>query len=160
MLANVIEYLYYSNKSAGIQIGGLSSQIQHYSQQIEAVKKENSQETVSISLEKGQFAVNREKLVFIESRGNYLEIHLRKSDGETAKLTKRGRLHQVETDLEDYIEFFRCHRAFIVNLNKTKQIKGNSKNARLILDDKIKEIPVSRTYFKTLNLKLEKITAV
>jgi hypothetical protein len=160
ILINVIEYLYYSNKSARIQIGHLSSQIQLYSQQIETAKKENTREAVIISLEKGQITINSEKLVFIESKGNYLEFCLRENDGVTKKLTKRGRLHQVETDLENCIEFFRCHRAFIVNLKKTKQIKGNSKNARLVFDDKLEEIPVSRTYFKTLTQKLGKITTI
>ncbi len=160
LLATVIEYFYYTNKSAGIQIGDLSSQIQLYSQQIVKAHKENTQDTIPISLEKGQLTVNREKLIFIESKGNYLDFHLFKSDGITTTLTKRGRLHQVETDLENHAEFFRCHRAFIVNLKKATQIKGNSKNARLILDDRLQEIPVSRTYFKPLTLKLENITTI
>ncbi|QGY43600.1 hypothetical protein GM418_07975 [Maribellus comscasis] len=159
-VAGIIEYLHYSNKSAGIQIGDLSSRIQRYSQQIAMAQKEKEQDILTLSLEKGQLTVNREKLVFIESKGNYLDFHLCKSDGVTTKLTKRGRLHQVETDLENYIEFFRCHRAFIVNLKKAKQMKGNSKNAGLILDDELQEIPVSRRYFKTLTLKLEKMTTL
>ncbi|MCG6186292.1 LytR/AlgR family response regulator transcription factor [Maribellus maritimus] len=160
-VVGIIEYLHYSNKSAGVRVGDLSSRIQQYSQQIETAQKENTQENLALTLEKGQFTVNREKLVFIESKGNYLDFHLCKSDGVTTKLTKRGRLHQVEADLENYLEFFRCHRAFIVNMKKAKQMKGNSKNARLILDDdELQEIPVSRTYFKTLTQKLEKMTTL
>ncbi len=158
ILASIIEYFYYSNKSADSQIGDLSSQIQHYSQKIETAKKEDTRVTIALSLEKGELKVNREKLVFIESKGNYLEFHLYKDGEAITKLTRRGRLHRVETDLEKYIEFFRCHRAFIVNLKKAKQIKGNSKNARLILDDRLEEIPVSRTYFKALTQKLDKMT--
>jgi len=160
IIASVIEYLYYNNKSADIHIGDLSSQLQLYAQQIEATRKENTNETIAVSLENGQLTVNREKLVFIESKGNYLEFHLLETDGENKKLIKRGRLHQMEADLENYQEFFRCHRAFIVNLKKIKLIQGNSKNARLILDDRFNEIPVSRSYFKTLTHKLEKITAI
>jgi len=158
VLAAVIEYLIYSNKSADAQIELLSSRIQRYAQQIKTAKKVTTQENIPISLEKGQVTVNREKLIFIESKGNYLEFHLQKSDKEIVKLTKRGRMHKVETDLENYSEFFRCHRAFIVNLKKVKQIKGNSKNAILTLEDKIQKIPVSRTYYKSLTVKLEKIT--
>lgn len=157
LLISVIEYLYYSNKSADVRIAQLSSKIQLYSRQLAPVTKENTRETVTISLEKSSFTVNRENLFFIVSNGNYLEFYLRKSDGEIKKLIKRGRLHQAETDLENSLEFFRCHRAFIVNLKKVKKIKGNSKNARLIFDDNLEEIPVSRTYFKMLTEKLDQI---
>ena len=159
IIAYAIEFLFYSNQSAGIRIEDLSSQMERYSKQIATAGIENTNETIPLLLEKGRLPVNREKLVFIESKGNYVELHLRNGNGETVTLTKRGRLHQVETDLANYLEFFRCHRAFIVNLKRTQHIKGNSKNAQLILDDQQKAIPVSRTYFKTLTQKLEQITA-
>ncbi len=160
LLITILEYFYYSNRSADIQIEQLFSKIQLYSKQLETAKKENSRETIPISLEKGKLTVNRDKIIFIESKGNYLVFCFREKDGAIKKLMKRGRLHQVETDLENYMEFFRCHRAFIINLKKTQQIKGNSKNARLILENELEEIPVSRTYFKTLTQKLETITTV
>ena len=80
-------------------------------------------------------------------------------NGEIKKLKKRGRLHQAESDLKDYPEFTRCHRAFIVNLKKAAQIEGNSKNATLILENKLHDIPVSRANFRTLKEKLEQIIA-
>ncbi|MDB4583591.1 LytTR family transcriptional regulator [Draconibacterium sp.] len=155
----VIEFLYYSYKSADVRIEDLSSQIQSVSQQLNNVKRENDNETVTISLEKDSFKINRNKMIFIQSIGNYLEFYLRETNGQIKKLTKRGRMHQAEKDLESCSEFFRCHRAFIVNLKQAKQIKGNIKNARLVFDDTLEEIPVSRSHFKTLKELLDKIIA-
>jgi len=38
-------------------------------------------------------------------------------------------------------------------------MKGNIKNARLVFDDILEEIPVSRLHFKTLKEQLDKIIA-
>ena len=154
-----IEFLYYSYKSADVRIEDLSFQIQFVSQQLNNVKRENDNEKVTISLEKDSFEINRNKLIFIQSIGNYLAFYLRETNGQIKKLTKRGRMHQAEKDLEACSEFFRCHRAFIVNLKQAKQIKGNIKNARLVFDDTLEEIPVSRSHFKTLKELLDKIIA-
>jgi DNA-binding LytR/AlgR family response regulator len=151
--------LYYSNKSADLRIEHLSSQIQLFSKQISSVKIENRNETVSVSLEKDSVEINRNKIVLIQSKGNYLEFYLREKDGQIKKLVKRGRIHQVEKDLKTFLEFFRCHRAFIVNLKKAKQIKGNIKNARLVFEEIMEEIPVSRSHFKTLKEQLDKMIA-
>lgn len=159
IVISVIEFLYYSNKSADVRIEHLSSQIQLFSQQIDSGKGENNNEIVSISLEKDSVEIKKDKIVIIQSIGNYLEFTLRETDGQIKKLMKRGRMHQAEKDLENFLEFFRCHRAFIVNLKKAKRMKGNIKNARLVFDDILEEIPVSRLHFKTLKEQLDKIIA-
>lgn len=159
LIIAVVELLYYSNKSAGIKIEHLSSRIELVSQQLDSIRKEPDVETVSISLEKNSIDINRSKMVFVKSIGNYLEFYLRESDGQIKKLVKRGRLHQAEKDLKVFPEFLRCHRAFIINLKQAKQIKGNSKNAKLVFDHKLEEIPVSRSQFKIIKEQLDKIIA-
>ncbi len=159
LIITVIEFLYYSNKSSDIKIEHLSSQVQLVSRQLDIVKKESGSEIVSISLENDSIDINRNKMIFIKSIGNYLEFYFREPNGQINKLLKRGRIHQAEKDLEAFSEFLRCHRAFIVNLRQAKQIKGNSKNARLFFDQKLEEIPVSRSQFMALKEQLDKIIA-
>ena len=159
LIIAVVEFLYYSNKSADIKIEQLSSRVQLVSEQLDSVKKESDIETISISLEKDSIEINRNKIVFIKSIGNYLEFYLRESNGNIKKLIKRGRMHHAENDLEAFPEFLRCHRAFIINLKQAKQIKGNSKNARLVFHQELEEIPVSRSQFKILKEQLDKIIA-
>jgi hypothetical protein len=159
LIIAVIEFLYYSYTSADVKIEHLSSRVQLVSRQLDSVKKESDAETVSISLEKDTMDINRNKTIFIKSIGNYLEFYFRENDGQIKKLVKRGKLHQAEKNLEAFPEYLRCHRAFIVNLKQTRQIKGNSKNARLVFDQKLEDIPVSRSQFKALKVQLDKIIA-
>jgi len=159
LIIAIVEFLYYSNKFADIKIEQLSSQVQLVSRQLDGVKKESGLEIVSISLEKDSIEINRNKILFIKSIGNYLEFYFRETDGQMQKLVKRGRIHQAENDLDAFPEFLRCHRAFIVNLKQAKQIRGNSKNARLVFAQNLEEIPVSRSQFKNLKEQLDKIIA-
>ncbi|MBN1791960.1 MAG: LytTR family transcriptional regulator [Bacteroidales bacterium] len=159
MVITAIELLYYSNKSSVIQIEHFSTLLQLVSQQSSVINKQPDPEIISISLEKDFIDINRHKLVLIKSLGNYLEFYFRESGEQIKKLVKRGRIHQAEKDMEAFPEFLRCHRAFIVNLKQAKQMKGNSKNARLFFDQKLEEIPVSRSQFKTLKEQLDKIIA-
>lgn len=159
LIIAVVEFLYYSIRSSEIKIEHLSSQVQHVSQQSNHKKQESDTEIVSIALEKETIDINRNKMILIKSIGNYLELYFREINGQIKKLVKRGRMHQAEKVLEAFPEFLRCHRAFIVNLKQVKQIKGNSKNARLVFDQKLEEIPVSRSQFKTLKEQFDKIIA-
>lgn len=159
LIITVIEFLYYNNKSSDIKIEQLASQVQIISQQLDNVKQESGSEIVTISLEKESLDINRNRIIFIKSIGNYLELYFRENDGQIKKLVKRGKMHMAEKDLEAFPEFLRCHRAFIVNLKQAKQIKGNSKNARLVFDQKLEEIPVSRSQFKILKEQFDKIIA-
>ena len=159
LIIAVVEFLYYSYRSADIKIEHLSSQLQLVSRQLGSAKQKPDFEIVSISLEKDSIDINRNKIVFIKSIGNYLEFYFREGNGQLKTLVKRGRIRQAAKDLEAFPEFLRCHRAFIINLKQAKQIKGNSKNARLVFDQKLEEIPVSRSQFKTLKEQLDKIIA-
>ena len=152
----IVEYLFYSNKSANRKNQQLASDVQMASQKLKnPMGKED--EIITLSIEKNNLEINRNKIVFIQSSGNYLDFFLRKNDGKLKKITKRGRLHQAEKDLQFYSEFHRCHRAFIINLKQIRCIKGNIKNARVIFDNVPIEIPVSRSFYKSVKEQVEKI---
>ncbi|SFN49373.1 transcriptional regulator, LytTR family [Chryseobacterium oleae] len=59
-------------------------------------------------------------------------------------------LNQVQTD---YIK--RCHRSYIVNLDKVKNIKGNAQGYRLFLSEIDFDIPVSRSFISLIIPKLK-----
>ena len=152
----IIEYLFYRNKSVNRKNQQLVSDVQMASQKLKnSIEKKN--ELITVSLEKNNIEINRNKIVFIQSWGNYLDFHLRENDGKMKTITKRGRLHQAEKDLKSFSEFFRCHRAFIINLKHVKKIKGNIKNAKIILNGNSTEIPVSRSFYKSLKEQVENI---
>jgi LytTr DNA-binding domain len=157
LVIGIIEFFYYNNKSTNYNNKQLSSHYEIAKQQLNDAKGQNKA-VISISLEKEKIEINKNKILYIQSISNYLEFYLREPDGKINKITKRGRLHKVEKDLASFSEFFRCHRAFIINLNQSVQLKGNMKNARVVFEGEPEEIPVSRTLYKTLKEHIEKIT--
>ena len=99
--------------------------------------------------EKDRFDVSLSNLLYIESTGNYIEVYYLKED-KPANLLLRCALKRAEAQLEKHPAMFKCHRAFIVNINKIIQLKGNSQGVRLILKNLNIEIPVSRNSIKPL----------
>ena len=66
----------------------------------------------------------------------------------------RGRIKQMEIDLKPYKEFFRCHRAFIINLKYIASTTGNSQGLKLKLSPTDQPIPVSRGNVKKLKQQM------
>ena len=56
-------------------------------------------------------------------------------------------MKRVENKLSNY-GFFRCHHSYLINLNKASEIRDKA----IFINDK--EIPVSRTRYKALKIKL------
>ncbi len=93
---------------------------------------------------KKELQITFEQLYYIASADNYVDIFYKNEEGKLISLTLRNTLKTIE---EHYIHmegFFRCHKAFIVNCQKVKAIKGNAKGYFLILEDVNDKIPVSR----------------
>ena len=156
LVISIIEFFYYNNKSARINNKKLRMQYELVKQKQDDTEKQNK-DIISIYLEKEQMEINKNKIIYIKSVGNYLEFCLRGPDGKINKITKRGRLHNAEKNLLSYSEFFRCHRAFIINLKQVINLRGNVKNARVVFDSNTEKIPVSRSLYKALKEQLEKI---
>jgi hypothetical protein len=95
-----------------------------------------------------------EKLYYITSANNYIEIFYQKEDGThqnidenstPIRLLLRNTLKIVEEQNIHVPELYRCHKAYIVNKQKILKVKGNAKGHALVLKDIDLEIPVSRT---------------
>ncbi len=83
-----------------------------------------------------------EEIVFVESKKNY--VYLASSNDEP--ITIRMTLKEVEKILAEYVQFVRCHRAFIVNLDRIVNVEGNAQGLKLYLNDTSNYVPVSRSY--------------
>lgn len=79
----------------------------------------------------------------IISEGNYVNIFLDRR--EKRHVILRNTLREIEKQVRNVPFLFRCHRAFIVNLNKIVKVKGNSQGYRLVVEGCEEEIPVSRS---------------
>jgi hypothetical protein len=90
---------------------------------------------------------------YITSADNYVQIHFIK-DNKPASQLLRNTLRKAEEALSAYPQFFRCHRAYIVNLAAVEHVSGNAQGYKLHLKDVAELIPVSRN----LNSRLSELT--
>lgn len=104
-------------------------------------------QTIKIVAENGkdQFSGKLSDLLFITSEGNYILIyHI--LNGSLDKTLLRNTLTNTEQQLSEIPVLFKTHRAYLVNLEKVKQVYGNSQGFRLQFEETENEVPVSRSY--------------
>lgn len=94
------------------------------------------------------------QLIYIESVGNYVEVHWL-NFMFPQKTVLRSTLAAVEATLSDDLQFFRCHRAFIVNLRAVSHTTGNARGYQLTMSSSNREIPVSRGYVAAFDERLK-----
>lgn len=123
------------------------------------LSKEESSDTTSLGNipfydEKGVFriSINKDDLLYIESCDNYVVIYYT-GNNIIKKYLLRNRLKTIEDELSN-TNIIRCHRTYLVNLEKAKVIRKESDGLYIELDTKdAKEIPVSKSYQKKISDK-------
>ena len=103
-------------------------------------KEESNEKQNRITLKDEEVII--EEIVFVESKKNY--VYLASSNDEP--ITIRMTLKEMEKILAEYVQFVRCHRAFIVNLDRIVNVEGNAQGLKLYLNDTSYYVPVSRSY--------------
>ncbi|QIA09350.1 LytR/AlgR family response regulator transcription factor [Draconibacterium halophilum] len=107
-------------------------------------------------LKKEELTFYPSQLIYAESDGNYVVFQLL-VNGKIKQEMIRNSMSEVERQLSDFPEFHRTHRAFIVNLKKVANKKGNSSGYHLTLNNTEFEVPVSRQNTKSFDENLKKI---
>ena len=124
---------------------------QEFNSSLNRKKEARSDERVCLTAdnERDRFEIELSHLLYIESTGNYIEIFYTKEEKLKSALL-RSTLKRTELQLEHYPSMQKCHRAFVVNIDKITQVKSNAQGLRLTLIDTETEIPVSRNFSKDL----------
>ena len=110
-------------------------------------KSDNSQSILLHSENKKlRLSVNLSELLYIVSRENYAEIVLfnKKLDRHLI----RNSLKNIESSFINHQQIYRCHRSYLVNVQKTNAVVGNSQGLKLIIEHSNEKIPVSRSRIK------------
>lgn len=92
------------------------------------------------------------QLMVLQSADNYVEIHYLQNETIQRELI-RNTLTNIEKQLSNFENLFRCHKSFIVNKNFVRNLTGNAAGYKLHLKKGNYEIPVSRS----LNSKIKTI---
>ena len=106
---------------------------------------------ISSSLKKESLSFPTNELLFVTSDGNYVEFFLL-NDRKARKVPIRNSISNIEQQFKDIPYYFRCHRAFIVNMNAISSRKGNALGYQLSLQDCDQQVPVSRQKIKAFDL--------
>jgi len=95
--------------------------------------------------EKDDFSVDVNKLLYIHSANNYIEVFWQDRKGTRSQMV-RCTLKRAEEASRNYPFIFRCHRAFLVNINQIRRLEGNPQGYVLYVGEEEHTISVSRKY--------------
>ena len=133
----------------------LNSQLR---QQLHRLTPIDAEETVELILENKPVIFIRSKLNFIKSEGNYISLYMA-SDKKFAPKLYRARMKEIEEALSSFPEFFRCHRSFMVNLNRIESSHGNSQGLFIKVLGEGSRIPVARPKIAFLKSRIAENSA-
>lgn len=131
---------------------------------LESIKKEESEPEISkrnlitFPDEKGELkiTIDLEQLLYIDSADNYATIHYM-NKSKLSKYLIRSSLKWMEENLTRETPLVRCHRSFIVNLDKVKVLRKTKDGIFLEIDAiNTPDIPVSKTYYQRVMEKFSK----
>ena len=105
---------------------------------------------IKTQVKQDDFRLCLNDLIFVKAEGNYIELTSLK-DGQFNTELKRISLTQFELQLADYPNFFRCHRAYLVNMLYIEKVSGNSQGYALSFDGTESAVPVSRAQLESFN---------
>lgn len=122
-----------------------------------AAEKERVVPDVRLSLAgstRESLTISPEDLLFIEAAGNYVKVRY-VENGRLRQKLLRATLRQMEEALKDFPALIRCHRAYVVNVNRIVKVGGSAAGYRLSVGLTEEEVPVSRAYTKGVRERLE-----
>lgn len=107
---------------------------------------------------KERLEVSAADFLYAEAEGNYVKLSYRsEKEGKVVCKLLRITMKQAEEAVAAVPFLIRCHRAFLVNIQKVVRVDGNSQGYRLRLEGCEEEVPVSRAYAKEVKTLIENL---
>ena len=100
---------------------------------------------ISTDLKSETFSFKENDFNYAIAVGNYIDM-CSLDENTLKKVTYRVTLSSFEIQVKESSNLIRCHRSYLVNLNKVKNISGNAQGLKLELINQSEIIPVSRNY--------------
>lgn len=95
-----------------------------------------------------------DELLFVRAADNYVEL-LHRQAGSVKKTLFRASLKQIEEQLLNRKEFWRCHKSYLVNTEQVERVSGNAQGFKLHISNSDFVLPVSRTNNQIVKSRLE-----
>jgi hypothetical protein len=100
--------------------------------------------TLSGENQSERLTLRRSELCYLEAADNYVAVWYLQGT-QLQRLLLRSPLKRMEAALAAHPQLFRCHRAYLVNLDRVQEISGNAQGYRLHLAGVETPVPVSRS---------------
>ena len=100
---------------------------------------------ISTDLKNETISFNTNAFFYAKAVGNYIDMYVL-VENTLKKVTYRITLSSFEVQLTETTSLIRCHRSYIVNLEKVEKISGNAQGLKLELKNESEIVPVSRKY--------------
>lgn len=112
-----------------------------------------------ITLGKGtkeMLRLSEDRLLVVTAAGNYSEVYWTNSSGLREKTLFPVTLGGIETQLQNYPQFYRCHKSFVINVKLVEQFCGNARETTVNIRQFTTKIPVARNKIVTLKEMLKR----
>jgi hypothetical protein len=93
--------------------------------------------------------ISEQDLIYIKAEGNYCQVYYI-DDLHQKKVILRNTLKSIEGALQKSERIVRCHKSYIINLDKVKKVIGNARGYNFIVDEFNFPVPISRDISKDL----------
>ncbi len=103
--------------------------------------------------QKEKLELSGKQLCFIASSDNYVQVVYQQGAATQSQLL-RSSLKNIAQQVAEHPNLFRCHRMYLVNLERVVQVSGNAQGLRLHLKGLETTIPVSRSLTQTVRNQL------
>jgi hypothetical protein len=101
--------------------------------------------TIEGDYQNERIAIPANQLYMVQSANNYVKIYFEQK-GRVSYSIIRLTMKKVEDSLAAHSMFFRCHRTYIINLDKIKHVEGNAQGYKVSMDGIEESIPISRNF--------------
>jgi len=130
-----------------------------HTDQIKINKDSNNDCTVELFSKNPEKKVNCDcsDLILLQAQDNYIGMHY-KAGSQIKKELIRNTMKQCTLDVKHLPMFFRCHRSFIINLDKIESVEGNAQGLKVKLESIDEKIPVSRHLVKEFRSRMMHFT--
>ncbi|TLX27293.1 LytTR family transcriptional regulator [Chryseobacterium indologenes] len=117
--------------------------------------KQNVLQSDSLTISAGttKLVIDEKDFLYVQSMENYCVFYCLENN-QPKKHILRISLSKVLPQIETQ-SIQKCHRSYIVNLGKVKNLKGNAQGYKLYIPDIGFEVPVSRSFIPTVIPRLK-----
>ncbi|WP_079240216.1 LytTR family DNA-binding domain-containing protein [Chryseobacterium indologenes] len=123
------------------------------SQHLPVSPTKQRQNLLKITAQSTELIINENDFLFVQSMENYCTFYFLEHSSLQKimiRISLANVLQQIET-----CSVKKCHRSYIVNLGRVKNLKGNAQGYKLILPEIDFGIPVSRSFISSIIPQLQ-----